>query len=1199
MRKAKWIALLAALCVLAMSLPAFAQLAEGNWPKFGRDYRNSGHSPATSIAKPVLKWASECKPFGSTAATWRSSSYDGVKIDPQGNVYAYADYCFGMAKFSPTGVRLFNDTGVTDANQFVYFNGPALYDDGVNKLVVCGPQHATAYYPVYVTGGSADECGGAGYVYSETHDWRRVEFLNWDLQGQYRSPNFNMANVGSHLPACGTGVPYKALPGWTSHMSPAIGPDGTVYAGNFQISYHDPVGPFVALNPLNGAIKWSFTQWGMGRCLGTPAIKTVQHEAQTKNVIYVTGGNYWEPSGTFGQPSIMALRDDGASPTLLWKKSRHSSDNDPVLGTSCGMFTSAAVLSEDGSTVYAAGRDSWQIRRVNQAVARPITGTLFAYDADTGALKWKINTGGTHVFSPATGPGGMLYLSGGHFRTGANSDVPPLNTPGKIIAVKDNGLSATVKWTMELPDDADSCTTTIATINTNPTTMYVASGNGRVYCVQDLGDKPKMLWTWHAYDLRYASSTARGYAPTNIAVADDGSISIGMMNHVYTFQPGFDPNSPEGISGYVKDSAGNPVAGAWVAASTSARPFLNNAKRIWTKTNYDGSYQISPKDTGTYYVAACAVGKEGTEDTVAVFSASADKIAANFALNTAKVNWSMIGNVTSANAKTAHPATNAADGNLATKFESTALPSALSVDLGVAKSISEAVIYWDGWRCGKDFAVQYSDDGAAWNSVYTTTAGNGGFPIDFYAADPTKAGPPYADGVGNVNPGSVKTGANVVKFPAVTARYWRVNVTAAIVAPIGAHTTQGATQNHTAIWEFELRDATKPGPVPGSIAEARAAEDGDAANIAGAVVTAVAGGGVPENTLFIESEDRTCGIQVQVANLGNLNIGVSDKVSVGGMIQTIAGEKLIAANKVVRLGNGVPVEILSMNNRAAAEAKAQGMFIKTWGKVTEVGSDSFTISDGSPEEITVKCGAIAKPSVNRTVMVRGVTGRDANGPVLYMRDEPADWAYGEAAYQPLPFVGKYKYPREYLILGPFKDAGSTDPGLLNIDFIQAATGVAEANARPSAGDVVGGKVWTRVNSGSSDTLNINTALGEVTEHAAVYVHLYLWSAIDGVDISLATGSDDWLVAWVNGVEVQRKDENDFPTGRGVQIGQDFTWSPATLNQGLNSVLFKVANGGSGFGLSSQFVSYGEYGVPGYGGYPPLSGIGYVLNNVAP
>jgi len=70
MQKARWIALVAAMSVCAMSLPAFAQLAQGNWPKFGRDYYNSSRSPATAIAKPVVKWASECKPWGGSSNTW-------------------------------------------------------------------------------------------------------------------------------------------------------------------------------------------------------------------------------------------------------------------------------------------------------------------------------------------------------------------------------------------------------------------------------------------------------------------------------------------------------------------------------------------------------------------------------------------------------------------------------------------------------------------------------------------------------------------------------------------------------------------------------------------------------------------------------------------------------------------------------------------------------------------------------------------------------------------------------------------------------------------------------------------------------------------------------------------------------------------------------------------------------------------------
>lgn len=1201
MQRTRWLALLVVACVLAMSIPASAQLAQGNWPKFGRDYRNSGHSPATVIAKPIVKWASECKPWGGGSSTWYTSSYDGICIDPYGNVYAYADYCYGMAKFSPEGVKLANDTGVEDWNFSLFYNGPALYDDGANKLVITGPQHINSSR-CYVDTGARDEWGRIIYHYDPAYDYRRMEILNWDLQWQRQTPQFNMANVGSFIPIPATYIPDTALPGWSSHMSPAIGPDGTVYTGNLQISAFDPLGPVVAINPLDGSIKWSFTLWGMGRCLGSPAIKTINDGGVTKNVIYVSGGTFWEYSGDQGLPSIMALRDDGASATLLWKKSRNADDSDPVFGEAAGFFTSGPVLSEDGGTVYVAGRDNWPIRRVNTNVGKPVTGTLFAYDADTGDLKWKVMTGGTHAYSPATGPGNMLYLTGGHFRTGEKSDVPPLSTPGKVIAVKDNGGSAEVMWTLELPDDVVSDTTAIATINTSPTTMYVASGNGRVFCIQDQGTYGKLLWTWQAYDLKYCDSSSRGYAPTNIAVSDDGTAYIGMRNYVYAFDAtngGYNPASPDGISGYVKDSEGNPIADAWVAASTSPRPLPDNPKRLWTKTNPDGSYQIAVKDAGTYYVAAGAVGYEGSEDQVAALNTvpvNTDKVTANFTLGVAKLNRAFCAAASCTNLASGFSAVSTVDGDLNTRIQA-GVPSVLTVDLGAERTIAEAVIYWE-CRAGREYSVEYSADGANWTPVYSTASGNGGFPLSWYAANPAIPGPPFAEGT-NVGPGGTKVGADVVKFSPVAARYWRLNIASAQKTETGTYVSSYTTSD-VSLWEFELRDATTPGPVPNTIARAKDAEAGDAVSIENAVVTAVAGGGVPMDTFFIESADRSAGMAVVKTGLSG--VWFADRVRVIGVVQTNAdGQKYVAATSVFRIGEhsiqggmsyyqSPPADValvpVAMSNKAAQDELSQGLFIKTWGKVTDVGSDYFTITDGAEKPMKVKCGStMTKPEVGVVVRVRGVSSTENGEPVLYMRNERCDWTDAYPRYQAIPFTGEFKYPIEYLVLGPFTDPNRDVTELLDVDFINAAGAGTEATVQPRIGDSVGGKVWTRALSvdGKLDLLSV---FGDPTERALAYVYLNLWSETD-TEIGITTGADDWVSVLVNGEEICRWDHLWYPGGRGCVIGQDDI-TPFMVRQGMNSVLFKVVNNLAGFGLACQFVDPYAYRVPGYGQIPPYT-----------
>ncbi|MEN6611939.1 MAG: hypothetical protein ABFD47_00585, partial [Armatimonadota bacterium] len=116
-----------------------------------------------------------------------------------------------------------------------------------------------------------------------------------------------------------------------------------------------------------------------------------------------------------------------------------------------------------------------------------------------------------------------------------------------------------------------------------------------------------------------------------------------------------------------------------------------------------------------------------------------------------------------------------------------------------------------------------------------------------------------------------------------------------------------------------------------------------------------------------------------------------------------------------------------------------------------------------------------------------------------------------------------------------------------------------------------------------------------TENAAAYAFLYVWSETDSPSVAVATGSDDWLMVYVNGSLQYTIDEVAYPTGRGCTIGSEYQGIP--LSAGLNSVLFKVVNGGTGFALSSQFIDSGAYGTTGFGGYNPYAatGLGYSLN----
>ncbi|MFI7490360.1 discoidin domain-containing protein [Micromonospora echinaurantiaca] len=72
------------------------------------------------------------------------------------------------------------------------------------------------------------------------------------------------------------------------------------------------------------------------------------------------------------------------------------------------------------------------------------------------------------------------------------------------------------------------------------------------------------------------------------------------------------------------------------------------------------------------------------------------------------------------------PAAAAVDGNTGTRWSSAfSDPQWLRVDLGARATISQVTLVWEG-AYARAFQLQTSDDGSAWTTIHTTTAGTGG-----------------------------------------------------------------------------------------------------------------------------------------------------------------------------------------------------------------------------------------------------------------------------------------------------------------------------------------------------------------------------------------------------------------------------------------------------------------------------------------
>ncbi|MEN6355806.1 MAG: carboxypeptidase regulatory-like domain-containing protein [Armatimonadota bacterium] len=1210
MQKTRWIAVLVLIGVLALSLAAIAQIPTANWPRFQRDAYNSGRSPATTIAKPVLKWQRTLTIDSACSTTaWSDVAKCGIIVDPDGNVVVSCSRPWSLAKFNSSGVLQWNTSIPTlckpgDNNYDAMLGGPAVTGTNSNYSYLAGP--------------GFDASGNGTNLFM--HDINPASGASaWSINCALKPNSWNR---------------YAAC-------TPTVAANGEIYVTTAFSSYGDLSGMVQAINPTTMARDWGYgdsqdsggnfqptLESGVGPETGTCLVIPMDVSGTTKNVIFRGGGWIYDWT-TITSPnyiphkSFMALADNGTGvqPTLLWQKT-------------FGFHRSQPVMSNDGTKMYIAGFDQWYN---NGSATDHACKELTSFSPLTGVANWQIDLPTSCMFSPAVGADGTLYVTGSAIDpipTNNQGSRVRYNPSGRLVAVTDNGTSATIKWTLDMPGELGADMSNAVVIsNSSHKIVYVAAGKGHVYCVEDLGDHPKILWAYNANISNYIQPNGYNIScgtnrpigsynvpiPGSLALADDGTLYAGWADQLLAFDTGYDTNQSYGIHGTVTDANGNPVAGAMVSVSTSDHPLIDNADGIYTTTNSDGTYQVSVggvSGSTTYYVSSWKEGYAGTDASTVTLSSETSSATANFTLNNAKFNWALLATAASNNVYSTYTASKATDGVFSTWFqtppETTAnfiknMPTYLQVDLGQDRSLSEATVYWT-YANAKSYSIDYLADGqdpatGTWNTLYSTTTGTGGYPTSWTSNALSNAGS-ITSVLAGTGTATMKVlvkmpytaAADTIKFPSTSARYWRVYATA---SSSNAYTQPQAyrddlkTTQYIGIGEIALRDTTL-GTQPYAIPGAKNTPDGGGTIIPSAVVTATPGGGVPTDTIFIETADRTSGIKVHMTSMPT-TIQFGDKVSVAGKVYTTTGtdEKYVEATAITRLAtttcpDGPALAELSMNNKAAADSVSQGLFIKTWGKVSNVGTSSFNISDGSASPIKVLCGGeFTMPANDDYIRVRGCVSKDTDGTVLYMRNERADWVYDSDNMHALPFTGTYKYPIQYLVLGPFT-AGTDKVTNLDTDFIgESSIG---ATVFPVEGMTTAGKTWFKATS-ANEKLDLNAVLGGTNINCAAYAHIYVWSDTEAPSVVLVSGSDDALKYYVNGgTEVFRTETTHLIGGNSC---------PITLHKGLNSILFKVVNGTGAYTLGSQIVDSEYAGGTGYGGYAPYPGLGYSLNPVTP
>ncbi len=151
----------------------------------------------------------------------------------------------------------------------------------------------------------------------------------------------------------------------------------------------------------------------------------------------------------------------------------------------------------------------------------------------------------------------------------------------------------------------------------------------------------------------------------------------------------------------------------------------------------------------------------------------------------------------------------------------------------------------------------------------------------------------------------------------------------------------------------------------------------------GKIVTAVFPGG-----FYAEEADRTSAIRA----ISTATVNVGDVVDVTGYLGIFDGERQIVTGTVQALGvaseplrpfgirgdmlGGAPLSSLVPGITGGRGANNLGLLVKTWGKVSSLGSGYFYLDCGAGTSVRVKSGGLVQPAVGAAVSVVGISTCD-------------------------------------------------------------------------------------------------------------------------------------------------------------------------------------------------------------------------------
>ncbi|MGH7813633.1 MAG: PQQ-binding-like beta-propeller repeat protein [Candidatus Binataceae bacterium] len=276
------------------------------------------------------------------------------------------------------------------------------------------------------------------------------------------------------------------------YNSPAIGPDGTVYASNSGATIY-------AFNPGDGSVKW-YDVTGE-EFLSSPAISA------DGSTVYFNGPET-DAAGCTGGECLYAVSASTGHLKWVYNIDDANQAHDPVIGSDGTIYFG----SEDGG-IYAITDNGTNASAkwiydtagvISSSPAIGSDGTVYAGDSynqvmwaitSAGALKWYYLAGGPIYSSPSIASDGTIYF-------GCNDD--------NVYALTDAGTQANFKWAYTTGDWVWA-SPAIASDGT----IYFGSYDGYFYAVYPNGS------------LKWAGGPLNGSIISSAAIGADGEIYFG------------------------------------------------------------------------------------------------------------------------------------------------------------------------------------------------------------------------------------------------------------------------------------------------------------------------------------------------------------------------------------------------------------------------------------------------------------------------------------------------------------------------------------------------------------------------------------------------------------------------------------------------------------------------------------------------